>query len=408
MSKAPEPDFYELLGVSRQADGQQIRAAYKRLARQLHPDAGGSAGMFRLVRQAFETLSDAGTRADYDGGQRSTSRQGQPEPGPDSADGGEDLVPEMLSWWADVDPEAPVHVSPAFRSGRAVAIASAAGWGCLTGLLAVLWWSQTWPGWVLAFVVVALFSAAAAARFGWSALPAPTGWTTMLTVVVGFFAAYGSADGELLLAIGGGLWLVGFGVVPWLVSRWLRVRELDAALPAGDLERLRLFGRPAGATPDHEIASRLGAEQLSLLCRIPAVRIAHTLCDPETDQLLADHAVICGDQVAVVACRAWPPGSYTLDTYGQLLRNGGPYPTTDLDLGAALTRLRQLLPGLAVFGLLMVHPTEGVVSVDVEAVEEWTTGCAPEVLDAIGAWLAQQPATVQRRPLLRLLELVRL
>lgn len=46
LARASEPDFYELLGVTREADVQQIRAAYRRLVRQLHPDAGGSAGMF--------------------------------------------------------------------------------------------------------------------------------------------------------------------------------------------------------------------------------------------------------------------------------------------------------------------------------------------------------------------------
>ncbi len=66
VSQAKVPDYYELLDVDASASHDQIRVAYRRLARQLHPDAGGNAGLFRLVREAFETLSDPAARSYYD------------------------------------------------------------------------------------------------------------------------------------------------------------------------------------------------------------------------------------------------------------------------------------------------------------------------------------------------------
>jgi len=123
LARASEPDFYELLGVTREADVQQIRAACRRLVRQSHPDAGGSAGMFRLVQQAFETLSDVDTRAAYDGDGSAPHR---PPPEPEPANGGQAPPPERWSWWADVEPDAPVAVDPPFHLGRVTAIAVAA------------------------------------------------------------------------------------------------------------------------------------------------------------------------------------------------------------------------------------------------------------------------------------------
>ena len=60
-------NLYAVLGVERDATKEQIRSAYRQLARQVHPDQpGGNAARFRDVREAYETLIDDARRAAYE------------------------------------------------------------------------------------------------------------------------------------------------------------------------------------------------------------------------------------------------------------------------------------------------------------------------------------------------------
>ncbi len=64
-----ERDYYELLGVSRGATVADIKKAFRRLARELHPDvstAPDAQERFREVAEAYEVLSNAETRELYD------------------------------------------------------------------------------------------------------------------------------------------------------------------------------------------------------------------------------------------------------------------------------------------------------------------------------------------------------
>ncbi len=62
-------DYYEILGVAREADKEEIKQAYRRLARKYHPDVNKETGgeeRFKEINLAYEVLSEPETRARYD------------------------------------------------------------------------------------------------------------------------------------------------------------------------------------------------------------------------------------------------------------------------------------------------------------------------------------------------------
>lgn len=73
-------DLYGVLGVARTATPDEIESAYRNLVRRTHPDAGGTDPLFRLVQEAYETLSDPVRRAEYDRSGNTAVQDKQPEP----------------------------------------------------------------------------------------------------------------------------------------------------------------------------------------------------------------------------------------------------------------------------------------------------------------------------------------
>src|SRR4051812_40967297 len=70
MAVASKRDYYEGLGVARDADGDEIKAAYRKLAFQFHPDRNvgdkEAEEKFKEAAEAYEVLGDAEKRARYD------------------------------------------------------------------------------------------------------------------------------------------------------------------------------------------------------------------------------------------------------------------------------------------------------------------------------------------------------
>jgi curved DNA-binding protein CbpA len=72
----PSPDLYQLLGVSREASREEIALAWRRRARDEHPDArpddADAPSRFRALAEAWQVLGDPARRAAYD---RTLSRE---------------------------------------------------------------------------------------------------------------------------------------------------------------------------------------------------------------------------------------------------------------------------------------------------------------------------------------------
>src|SRR5689334_13887208 len=64
-------DYYKILGVDKKASQEDIKKAYRKLARQYHPDTNKDAGAeerFKQISEAYDVLGDADKRKKYDRG----------------------------------------------------------------------------------------------------------------------------------------------------------------------------------------------------------------------------------------------------------------------------------------------------------------------------------------------------
>ena len=143
-------DLYKLLGVEPEASGEEIKAAYRRIARQVHPDAGGNAALFCQIQEAFDTLSDPQRRAAYDRTRTAAPGPPEPEPEPEWGDSEWSEVqsdPEDDGWVVvdDAPSNAPRRdgtIAPARTRGALVArwLSSAQAGGAGIGAVAGVSW----------------------------------------------------------------------------------------------------------------------------------------------------------------------------------------------------------------------------------------------------------------------------
>ncbi|MBW7461587.1 DnaJ domain-containing protein, partial [Paenibacillus sepulcri] len=66
---ASKRDYYEVLGVAKNAGEEEIKKAYRKLARQYHPDVNkepDAESKFKEMKEAYDVLSDGNKKAAYD------------------------------------------------------------------------------------------------------------------------------------------------------------------------------------------------------------------------------------------------------------------------------------------------------------------------------------------------------
>src|SRR5476649_2935342 len=63
---ATKRDFYEVLGVGKDASADEIKKAFRKAAIEHHPDRGGDETKFKEINEAYEVLKDSSKRQRYD------------------------------------------------------------------------------------------------------------------------------------------------------------------------------------------------------------------------------------------------------------------------------------------------------------------------------------------------------
>ncbi|WP_037333759.1 J domain-containing protein [Saccharomonospora piscinae] len=348
-------DYYAVLGVASDATSIEIKSAYRALVRTAHPDAGGSAAEFQLLRQAYDTLSDPARRATYDRRGRRPSRAVAAE-----TRSRRWATPRRFGEDPDFVPPAPV-----------VDVTSLPWWRLMDGVSRVHYAHPGSPG----------HATVAAAATGTLLLPLP--------LVVPFAFSVWLTAVWLLLVVSA----VAAAVL--LVRRHLESLRTVRAFRGEFGERV-VFGTP-GTEPD-QVAERLTADLLErYLRRLPGVRVFHGLAWPGSVFADVDHAVLCGSRLVLVESKSWLPGHYDTDPDGTLTRNGRRFRGGGTRLAESLEAFRALLPEVEIRAALVLYPSRS---------GELTTGgrfhgdsppMTPEqFVRQVGDWLADEPVTVDR------------
>ena len=75
-------NYYDILGVSEDASNEQIKKAFKDIAKKEHPDRGGDEARFKEANEAYDTLKNSQKRHDYDTMRKFGGTGGQQHPAP--------------------------------------------------------------------------------------------------------------------------------------------------------------------------------------------------------------------------------------------------------------------------------------------------------------------------------------
>ena len=348
---------YEVLGVPPTADTAEIRKAYQRRLRTSHPDTGGSTGLFRLVQEAYEVLSDPARRAAYDsgtdknsGGTSGQRPQQKPSPQPDSSQ------QKSKAAFTDMEqpPAPPPWTGPAVEyrpplvppSGEPQKIRRPAPP-----------WTRTWRTVFFVLGSVCIVPPLFSTIWYFSTTQSNPNWLVMgLTCL-------------LITVLTAGFWFVIARLPKWWTTR---KRPAPPTVLASAYLVEEILSRPVHGVPGRGLSvgrfgdkAEIGAEGErrtarlitdSVLSGIPSARLINGLRWPGSEHADLDHAVIAGNKIALIDSKMWADGAYWWDNK-QLFRNGRELRA--FGLGAGVEAIRAAYPGFVVDGWVVLHSPSG-------------------------------------------------
>ena len=398
-----EPDYYQLLGVAPTAGTSEIRRAWRRRVRDVHPDAGGDPAEFHQLQQALSVLTDPQLRTEYDtartgrrpawlptarAGRHARSRRvrgwrvDRRAPSTVPADTRGDVLPR--AWHADIKSTRRVRTSPSAYRHAAVTAVVVTAWLAVSVLAAVRALSALdGPSGIVDTIVYTAVIPYLANSFVvatvWSVRLTPGAsravYVALACCGVGAAAiawASGFSVGGILLAVQ----LLGLSIVPLAVGRFRAALRLRAVTLAA-IKEFNAFG-PAGAKPRAD--RHTGAVLRELLAQLPAARLFVRL---PVGALRVEYTVTCGNRVALISHP----------------QPRGPRDTGAETLSHAVGDVAELLGGATVRGFVVWSHLPPDHPGGDEVVRHLT---APDATAEIGRWLAAEPYTLHLPTIRRL------
>ncbi|GAA3105024.1 hypothetical protein JOF29_005419 [Kribbella aluminosa] len=423
-------DHYEVLNVERSASAAEIKSAYRKMALQVHPDQGGNAALFRLVQEAWTTLSDPSKRAAYD---RSLAghatqpppRQPAPEP-PRQPEPPPRPEPEHQWTWSTDQPwssdpsgpdpvqspgAGPVLIYPTFGRWRIPALVGLAVYAALVGIVLVTTHYDGFMAYVFgvataSMIVVVLpphWSRRVPLRGLFRALGGLMAVGYLVTVLPFVHIGLSGSDRALVIALVAGLFVVRF-----VTGRWSKYHDLDVAIDRQAAFEFNLWGTPgeplvndtlaAPISPYDALLQRRTANLLDpVLTALPGAKLVN---GAQLGAMVVDHLLINGHRAALIVSIVGPGGTYSLDAYGGLQLNGEPWQSPAPALEAAVESWRGRLRQVDVRGFLVIHPDAGgTVRTQDRADAKVTCLTAQSTARELHAWLQPEGSKVYRRVL---------
>lgn len=459
MSTAGQLSYYDLLNIEPDADEQAIKRAFRRIARDDHPDLNGGKASSRYLaaQEAMRVLTDEQLRADYD---RSLGR----DPGTESQGSASTAGDEAEKSPQTDNPSKPATVHGARATGPLAGLRIPAtlptydppllrnheGQAPVTKLTRVRQWVRALFIPIMAvgtFIVLAtVLPAVSPEEVSGSDLDILTTALAGLVVLAGlglglpviaffawwrrvhglFFTIYAAAVIAAIVffgspAVWAGLVLIACALLAAYWGYPSFVRFDKRPIGAENSAVFDIFGTPANGVAEHfGEAGAIGsdgefrtAKAIQQLLAFPGVKIYHSLRFAPESETDVDHAVVYGNKIALIDSKLWKPGHVAVGDYPDspvvTLTSGGREESRAVQMNAAVDSYASMFPRAAVRPWVALHSNQETHTWQNSPNNEMRVGDINAVIGEIGAWFAEDEGAqpVNRAMMAKLFALVK-